>query len=262
MSAVASARRSRLPATRLLERNLTRYRRGWIVVVSGFGEPLFYLLGIGFGVGAFVGAVSENGHHLSYAAFVAPGLMASSTMNGALYETGFNFFYKLKYMKLYEGILATPLSIFDVALGEMAWALVRGNIYALAFLLVMLALGLINSPWALFALPASLLTGFAFSALGTAVTTFVRQWQDFDIVLTLLLPMILFSGTFYPVDLYPIPIQVLVELTPLYRGIDLLRSLTTGVIGPWVLMDVAYLAALGIGALWLATTRLNRLLLK
>jgi lipooligosaccharide transport system permease protein len=262
MSAVAGARRALLPGSRLLERNLTRYRRAWIIVASGFGEPVFYLLGIGFGVGTFVGAIAINGHQLSYAAFVAPGLMASSTMNGALYETGFNFFYKLKYMKLYEGILATPLSIFDVTVGEMAWALVRGNIYALAFLLVMLALGLISSPWALLALPAALLTGFAFSAMGTLVTTFVRQWQDFDIVLTLLLPMILFSGTFFPVDLYPAPIRILVELTPLYHGIDLLRSLTTGGLGPWVLVDVAYLAALGIGTLWLATTRLNRLLLK
>jgi lipooligosaccharide transport system permease protein len=263
MSAVTSVRHALLPAGRLVERNVTRYRRGWIVILSGFAEPLLYLLGIGFGVGALVGPIAtQGGRHLSYAAFVAPALMASSTMNGALYETGFNFFYKMKYMKLYDGILATPLGVVDIALGEMAWALVRGNLYALAFIAVMLAFGLVSSPWAVLALPAALLTGFAFAALGTAVTTFLRKWQDFDLVLTVLIPLFLFSGTFYPVDLYPAAIRVLVELTPLYHGIDLLRSLTTGTIGPGLLLDVAYLVALSVAGLWVATARLHRLLLK
>jgi lipooligosaccharide transport system permease protein len=250
-------------SARLLERNVTRYRRGWIILFSGLAEPLLYLFGIGYGVGGLVGSVANvNGVQLSYAVFVAPALMASSAMNGAIYETAFNFFYKLKYMKLYDGILATPLGVADIAFGEILWALIRGSVYAAGFIAVMAALRLVISPWALLALPAAILIGFTFAALGTAATTFVRKWEDFDLVLIVLIPLFLFSGTFFPVTLYPAPLQVVVGLTPLYHGVDLLRSLTTGSIGPWILGDLAYLGALGILGLLLAAARLERLLLK
>ena len=250
-------------AAHLVERNAIMYRRGWPVIVSGFIEPLLYLLAIGFGVGALVGStVSVNGHPLRYAVFVAPALMASAAMNGAIFETAFNFFYKLKYVKLYDAVLATPLGVADIALGEIAWALIRGTLYAFGFIVVMAALGLVISPWALLALPAAMLIGFSFAAVGTAASTFVRTWQDFDLVLTVLIPLFLFSATFYPITLYPGPLQVVVQLTPLYHGVDLLRSLTTGMIGPSLLVDVAYLVTLGAAALALAATRLQRLLLK
>jgi lipooligosaccharide transport system permease protein len=266
--AVLSPRRPRqVPAAdraaHLVERNVIMYRRGWLVIVSGFFEPLLYLLAIGFGVGALVGStVTFNGHPLRYAVFVAPAMMASSAMNGAIFETSFNFFYKLKYVKLYDAILATPLGVADVALGEIAWALIRGTLYALGFIVVMVALGLVISPWALLALPAAMLIGFAFAAVGTAASTFVRTWQDFDLILTVLIPLFLFSATFFPITLYPGPLQVVVQLTPLYHGVDLLRSLTTGSIGPSILLDLAYLLVLGAAALALAATRLERLLLK
>jgi lipooligosaccharide transport system permease protein len=188
--------------------------------------------------------------------------MASSAMNGAVFETAFNFFYKLKYVKLYDAVLATPLGVADIALGEIAWALIRGTLYAFGFIVVMAALGLVISPWALLALPAAMLIGFSFAAVGTAASTFVRTWQDFDLVLTVLIPLFLFSATFYPITVYPGPLQVVVQLTPLYHGVDLLRSLTTGVIGPSILVDMAYLVILGAAALVLAATRLQRLLLK
>ena len=250
-------------AAHLVERNAIMYRRGWFVIVSGFIEPLLYLLAIGFGVGALVGStVTVNGHPLRYAVFVAPALMASSAMNGAIYETAFNFFYKLKYVKLYDAVLATPLGVADIALGEIAWALIRGTLYALGFIVVMAALGLAISPWALLALPAAMLIGFSFAAVGTAASTFVRTWQDFDLVLTVLIPLFLFSATFYPITVYPGPLQVVVQLTPLYHGVDLLRSLTIGIIGPSIPVDIAYLVVLGAAALLLAATRLQRLLLK
>src|SRR5438128_2189911 len=104
--------------------------------------------------------------------------------------------------------------------------------------------------------------GFSFAAVGTAASTFVRTWQDFDLVLTVLIPLFLFSATFYPITVYPGPLQVVVQLTPLYHGVDLLRSLTTGIIGPSILVDIAYLVVLGAAALLLAATRLQRLLLK
>jgi len=266
--AILSRRRSlQLPApnraAHLVERNALLQRRGWPVIVSGFFEPLLYLLAIGFGVGALVGAsVLVDGHPLRYAVFVAPALMATSAMNGAIYETSFNFFFKLKYVKLYDAVLATPLGVADIALGEIAWALIRGTLYALGFIVVMAALGLVMSPWALLALPAAMLIGFSFAAVGTAASTFVRTWQDFDLVLTVLIPMFLFSATFYPITAYPGPLQLVVQLTPLYHGVDLLRSLTTGIIGPSILVDMAYLVVLGAAALLVAATRLQRLLLK
>ena len=250
-------------AAHLVERNAILQRRGWPVILSGFVEPLLYLLAIGFGVGALVGtSVVVDGHPLRYAVFVAPAMMASSAMNGAIYETSFNFFYKLKYIKLYDAVLSTPLGVADIALGEIAWALLRGTLYALGFIIVMAALGLAISPWALLALPAAMLIGFSFAAVGTAASTFVRTWQDFDLVLTVLIPMFLFSATFYPITAYPGPLQVVVQLSPLYHGVDLLRSLTTGIIGPWILVDIVYLVILGALALVTAATRLERLLLK
>jgi len=246
-----------------VERSVTRYRRGWIILVSGLVEPLLYLVGIGYGVGGLVGLVtSSNGARLPYAVFVAPALMATSAMNGAIYETSFNFFYKLKFMKLYDAILATPLGVADIAFGEILWALIRGTIYAAGFIAFMAALHLLTSSWALLALPAAILIGFTFAAVGTAATTFVRRWEDFDLVLIVLVPLFLFSGTFYPVTVYPAPLQVVVQLTPLYHGVDLLRSLTTGSIGPWIVGDLAYLIVLGVAALLLAAVRLQRLLLK
>ncbi|TMF21478.1 MAG: ABC transporter, partial [Chloroflexi bacterium] len=179
-------------AAHLVERNAILYRREWTLIVSGFFEPLLYLLAIGYGVGALVGsAVTLNGRAIPYAAFVAPAMMASSAMNGAIYETAFNFFYKLKYVKLYDAILATPLGVADVALGEVTWALIRGTLYALGFIVVMAALGLILSPWAILAVPASMLIGFTFAAVGTAASTFVRTWQDFDLVLIVMIPLFL-----------------------------------------------------------------------
>jgi len=247
----------------LVERNAILYRRGWIIIVSGFVEPLVYLLGIGFGVGSLVGsALTLNGHPVKYAVFVAPALMASSAMNGAVYETSFNFFFKLRYIKLYDAILSTPLGVVDIALGEVAWALIRGTLYAIGFIIVMVALGLAPSPWTILALPAAMLISFSFGAAGAALTTFLRTWQDIELILIVLIPLFLFSATFYPIELYPRPLQVIVELTPLYHGVDLLRSLTTGSIGPSLLLDVAYLLALGLAGLWVASIRLNRLLLK
>ena len=248
---------------RLIERNLLVYRHQWHVIFSGFFEPLLYLFGIGFGLGTLVGKVAtEPGHLVSYAVFVAPALMATAAMNGAVYDSTFNLFFKLRFARIYDAVLSTPLGIADVAVGEVTWALLRGSVYSVGFIVVMTALGLVVSPWAWLALPAALLIGFTFAAVGTAGTTFMRHWQDFDLVQILLLPVFLFSATFFPLSVYPPALQLVVQLTPLYHGIHLIRGLTTG--GPdWgQLVVVAYLVALGLGALALAALRLRLLLLK
>jgi len=250
-------------ADRLVERNVMNYRRAWIVLVSGFFEPLFYLLGIGFGIGALVGNVTgPDGSPLSYGAFVAPGLLASSAMNGAIYDSTFNIFFKLRYAKTYDAILSTPLGINDIAVGEIAWALIRGTLYAIGFLAVMLVLGLVRSPWVILALPAAMLIGFAFAAVGMAATTWVRSWTDFDYIFVVTLPLFLFSSTFYPLSVYPEPLRTIVSITPLSRSIDLLRSLALGQISPVLLLDVGYLLVMGGIGLAIVSRRLDKLLLK
>ena len=250
-------------ADRLVERNVMNYRRTWLVLVSGFFEPLFYLLGIGFGIGALVGIVTgPNGVAIPYSVFVAPGLLASSAMNGAIYDSTFNIFFKLRYAKTYDAILSTPLGINDIAVGEIAWALIRGTLYAIGFLAVMLVLGLVRSPWIIMALPAAMLIGFAFAAVGMACTTWVRSWTDFDYIFVVTLPLFLFSSTFYPLSVYPEPLRTIVELTPLSRCIDLLRSLALDQISPVLLVDVAYLAVMGGIGLLIVSRRLDKLLLK
>ncbi|HET7029912.1 MAG TPA: ABC transporter permease [Candidatus Limnocylindrales bacterium] len=250
-------------ARHLIERNIYVYRHGWIVILSGFFEPLFYLGSIGFGLGALVGTVSgPGGQPISYQLFVAPALLASAAMNGAIAEGTFNFFFKLRYNKTFDSILATPLAPGDVAVGELVWALIRGGIYAIAFILVMLLLGLVASPLVILAVPAALLIGFAFGGVAMAATSFMRTWQDFDLIQLVILPMFLFSGTFYPLDAYPDALRVVVQLTPLYQGVDLLRALSVGHLDGTLVVHVVYLAAMGLVGLMVVARRLDKLLLK
>jgi lipooligosaccharide transport system permease protein len=248
---------------RLIERNLYVYKHGWLIIVSGFFEPLFYLLSIGFGLGALIGTIpGPGGQPIPYQLFVAPALLASSSMNGAISEATFNFFFKLNYNKTFTSILSTPLSPGDVAVGELAWALIRGGLYAIGFMAVMVVLGLVVSPLVIFAVPAALLIGFAFGAVGMAATSYMKTWQDFDLIQLVILPLFLFSGTFYPIETYPDALRVLVQLTPLYQGVDLIRALTVGAISPILVVHVAYLLAMGIAGLLVVSRRLDRLLLK
>jgi lipooligosaccharide transport system permease protein len=253
--------------TRMVERNAMVYRHTFMVIFSGFFEPLFYLFSMGFGVGALVGSVAlTDGRSVPYAVFVAPALLASSAMNGAIYETSNNFFYKLKYAKLYDAVITTPMSLGDVARGEILWALLRGALYVVGFLAVIAVLGLgglglISSPLGILAFPAAMVVGFGFAGAGMAATTFVRKWQDFDIMQLAIMPMFLFSGTFYPITAYPPALQVFVQCTPLYRGVHLIRALTTGTPDIWIAADVAYLIAMGLIGLWIVGKRLHRLLL-
>ncbi len=246
-----------------IERNVLAYRHNWVVLFSGFFEPVLYLLGIGFGIGSLVRTISLGaGHSVSYAVFVAPALLASSAMNGTIYESTFNLFYKLRYAKTFETVIATPVGVEEVTLGEVLWAVARGSLYSIGFIVFMLLLGLIKSPWAVLALPAAILIGFGFAALGSALTTLMRSWQDFDLVTLLMQPMFLFSATFFPITVYPTWLQVIVQVTPLYRAIDLIRSLTIGNVGPSALLDVGYLVVLGMAGVLLAGARIRRKLLK
>jgi lipooligosaccharide transport system permease protein len=247
----------------LIERHARVYRHTWLVLVSGIFEPLFYLLSIGVGLGKLVGTVAgPGGQMVGYASFVAPALLATSAMNGAIYDSTFNVFFRLKYAKFYDAALATPMRPGDIALGEIGWALIRGGLYAIAFMVVMLALGLVHSAWAVADVPVALLIGFASAAAGMTATTFMRSWQHFEYIMLATLPMFLFSATFYPLSVYPRPVQILVECTPLYQGVALMRGLTLGVVGPALLWHVLYLAVMGVAGLYVAGRRIGRLLLR
>jgi lipooligosaccharide transport system permease protein len=246
---------------RLVERNLTSSRDGWLVVVSGFFEPLFYLLALGVGVGSLVGDVALGGESISYREFVAPALLAAAAMNGAVYESG-NVFFKLKYAKTYDGVLATPMTVRDVAVGELIYTLMRGTVYAVGFVLVMLALGLVESPWSVLAVPGAVLVSAAFAAPAVFATTLMRSWADFAFVELFTLPMFLFSATFVPADEYPTAAQWLLPLTPLYHGVHMLRALMLGDVDWTVLPNVAFLVAMTGIFLVLADRRLAKLLLK
>ncbi|MDP9116022.1 MAG: ABC transporter permease [Actinomycetota bacterium] len=247
----------------VLERAFRVYRRSWMVIFSGFFEPLFYLFALGTGLHRLVGTVlGPNGHPISYTAFIAPALLASSAMNGAVYDSTMNVFFKLKYAKLYDAMLATSMGPLDVALGEIGWALFRGGLYATGFMVVMVAMGLTASWWAVLMLPASLLIAFAFGAVGMAVTSYMKTFQDLDLVQLAVLPMFLFSGTFYSLSVYPGWLRVVVECLPLHHGIAMLRDLNSGVFDAAMVGHVAYLLAMAALGLVVAARRLDRLLLR
>lgn len=246
----------------LIERSLMVYRRTWLNLVSGFFESLFYLLSIGVGLGKLVPQLHYAGHDVKYVAFVAPALLASSAMNGAIYDSTFNVFWKIKYAKVYDAVLATPLGPLDVAIGEIGWALARGVIYSSTFLIVMAAMGLLHSWWVLASLPFSVLGALAFAACGMAATSFMRSWQDFEWVGLLILPMFLFSATFYPLSTYPQVIADIVRWTPLYQAVDVQRALVLGAPHVGLLADVGYLLAIGLVGVVVSARRLGRLLLK
>ena len=250
------------PALHLLERNVVAWRGMWLIFLSVLLEPVFFLFSIGIGVGALVGEVTvASGQTVPYRTFVAAGLLATSAMMGPVFDTTFNFFVKLKYFHVYDAILATPMRPGDVVGGELLWSLARATVYAIAFLVTMALMGLIDSWWALLCVPVAVLIGFAFAGAGLGLTTFMRSFVDFDYVNLAIIPMFLFSATFFPITQYPEAVQWIVRATPLYQGVALERALVLGDVGPSMLGHVGYLLVMGWLGVRLANRRLGALLL-
>jgi lipooligosaccharide transport system permease protein len=248
-------------AFRVVERNARTYVRMWPAFLSGFLEPVFYLFSIGIGVGALVGDLpGPGGRPVAYDVFVAPAMLATSAMNGTVFDTTFNFFFKFKYAKTFDGMLATPLGVRDIVRGEVTWALLRALMYATVFLATMWAMDLIPSAWAVLALPAALLIGFGFAGAGMGLTTFMRSFVDFDYVQLAIVPLFLFSATFFPLSEYPASLAWVVRLSPLYQGVALERALILGDPSPVLLVHAAYLAVMGWIGLRVAGRRLGALL--
>lgn len=241
-------------------RNVLAMRRFYAPLITGLVEPFFYLLSIGVGVGALVGQVDHEGRSYEYAAFVAPAMLAASAMNGAISESTFNIFAKLRWDKIYGAMIATPLSPTDIALGELLFAQLRGTFYSGVFLLTMAALGLVESWWAVLALPATVLVGLAFAGAGLSAVTWFRTWEDSDAVVLVQMVLFLFSATFYPISVYPPLLQKVALVSPLYHGVALCRDLVLGTPGWADLGHAAFLAVMVAVLLRLAARRFTILL--
>jgi lipooligosaccharide transport system permease protein len=237
------------PGSSIVRRNVMVYRHTWALLLAEILEPVLYLGSVGLGIGELVGHLSGLGPHVRYAEFVAPALLATAAMNGSMNETTFLMYGRLAVERIYQPILATPLGVADIALGEVAWAVLRGTVVTTAFLGLVAALGLVHSPWVLLAVPGAALIGFAFAATGVVVVTLLRGFADMQYIQLVMLPMFLFATTFYPLGVYPRPVQVVVECLPLYQSIELLRRPALGQVDHQLLVPVLYLSVMG----WLAT---------
>ena len=248
----------------ILERSLVALKSSnWFPVVSGFLEPLLYLFSFGYGVGTLIGDIQvSNGQVVSYAMFIAPGLLATSAMNGAIYDSTWNVYVKLHEGKIYHGMLATSLGPLDVALGEILTALLRGFAYAVGFMAVATPMGLIPSWWGVLAIPAAVLIAFGFASIGMAITSYFKSYQQMGLINISLLPIFLFSGSFYPLSVFPDWAQIVIKTLPLWHAIEMIRNLTLGIINFSLLGHIAYFLVMIVVGLFFTTKRLNALFMR
>ena len=250
-------------ARAVIERGLrATMSNNYLVVLSGFFEPVFYLLSMGIGLGGIIGAIDVDGASVPYGAYIAPALLAVSAMNGAIYDSTWNVFFKLNFGKLYQTMLLTSLGPLDVAVGEITLALLRGGVYAIGFLIVMQVMGLVLSPLAILAIPAVILIAAGFASIGMAFTSYMKTFQQMDWLPMVMLPMFLFSATFFPITVYPEAIQIMVQCFPLWHGVELIRMLTTGVVSSMIWVHIGYyVVMLGVGVV-VVSRRLRALFLR
>lgn len=234
----------------------------WVPIATGFIEPVLYLLAFGYGMGTLIGDISTSAGKIDYTVFIAPGLLATSAMNGAIYDSTWNVFFKLNESKLYQGLLATPLGPLDIALGEIIWALIRGLSYSIAFMLITAPLGLVPSWSALLAIPAAVLIAFGFASFGMAITSYFKTYQQMGLINIALLPMFLFSGSLYPISVYPDWLEFTIRLLPTWHGIELVRDIWFGVIDFSSFSHVIYFVSMIILGLFFTTRRLRDLFMR
>ena len=234
-------------------------RNNWVVVASGFFEPLLYLLAMGYGVGALVGTIDTADGSQDYVMFIAPALLTVSAMNGALADTTWNVFFKMHVSKVYGRMLNTPLGPLDIAFAEIFMALARGGAYAIGFTLIMWAFGLLASWTSILMIPMAVFVAFGFASLGMGITSYCRKFQQMDWVEIVKYPMFMLSGVFFPIALYPDWLQWVVQLMPLWHGVELMRSAQMGDFGVVDLVHVAYFLVLIVAGLVFTTVRLKKL---
>jgi lipooligosaccharide transport system permease protein len=212
-------------ALRIWQRNLLLYRRSWLMnILPNFFSPLLYLVSIGIAVGVYIGTKISG---IEYVVFLAPALAGNAAMNGGVFETTYNVFVKMRFSKLYDAVITTPLEPEDVAAGELAWATTRAVLYGMAFLVVMLGFGFIHSWLAVLTPIEFALLGLVFALVGMIFTALSPSIDYFSYFFTLFVtPLFLFSATFFPISNLPQPLQVVAWISPLFHGSEALRDLT------------------------------------
>ena len=228
-------------------RNLALYARTWkLNILPNFFEPVFFLLGLGLGVGFYIKQMAG----MPYPVFIAPGLVAMAAMNGASFESTYNVYVRMNYDRVYDGMITTPLNEFEIVMGEMCWAIFRSLLYGGIFFLITILFGLIPSWWGWGVFPVIMLTGYMFSAIGMVFSFTIPTIDLFGFYFTLFLtPLYIFSDTFFPIqERLGASWMWIAELTPLFHAVRLMRSFCVGNFSSVLWWDVAYL--LGVGFLF------------
>jgi lipooligosaccharide transport system permease protein len=233
-------------ANRMVQRNALVYRHVWRgSLFSSFLQPTLFLLAIGLGVGAMVdagGAALPGG--VRYAEFLAPGLLAATAMQLAGFESSYPVLGKMTWHRNYEAIVATPMRVIDLVVGELAWVAVRLTTVAIAFILVMTAFGIPRSWRVVFAVPAVVLTGLAFAAPIMAYAATLKNSSTFNVMYRFILtPLFMFSGVFFPIERLPGMLERAAWLTPLFHGVEIVRGLTLDTVPAGWPLHVAFLVA-------------------
>ncbi|WP_027365264.1 ABC transporter permease [Desulfotruncus alcoholivorax] len=244
----------------VFKRNFTVFRRTWMVSMSfNFVEPLLYLAAMGVGLGSYVRPMEG----LPYLNFIAPGLTVTSAMFAAAYECTYGSFIRMEFQKIYNAIIATPASADDVVLGDMLWGGFKSLLYGTVILLVILALGLVRSPWALLTPPVFLLAGITFAAMSMVWVGLVPSIDSFNYFFSLVVtPLFLLSGVFFPVDDLAPAMRAAAWLSPLYHSVRVARGMINGSVGTYILADILWLAVLALLLVPLALYLMRRLLIK
>lgn len=228
-------------------------------MLGNLADPMLYMLGLGYGLGAMLSEVGG----LSYIAFLATGIVCSSTMMSASFEAMYSGFSRMHVQKTWDAILNAPVTLDDVVLGETVWAASKSFLSAMAVLLVAWALGLTHSALALWAIPIVFLTGLAFAGMGLVMTALSPSYDFFMYYFTLVItPMMLVCGVFFPVSQLPGPLQAVTQVLPLTHAVELVRPLMTGAVPSGIPLHLAVLAAYAVSSFYIALVLTRRRLLK
>lgn len=245
---------------RVWQRNLDAFLRGWKVEIGGIAiEPFIILIAMGFGLGSYI----EDFGDLTYAEFVAPGLLASYAMWHASFDSTFGAYLRMETHHVYDAILFTPLGPLDIVIGEAIWSASRSVLTGSALLLAATIFGLVSSPLALLALPTAFLVGLAFAAISMTITATVKTVGSINNFFTLIItPMFFFSGVFYPTGRLPETVQIVSWSLPLTASVALIRGFLTGNISWWMIVWILELLFITGVFCWLSTILLRRRLIK
>ncbi|GAA1314846.1 ABC transporter permease [Pseudonocardia xinjiangensis] len=228
----------------------------WLTAVT---EPVLYLLAMGLGVGSLIDStIPVDSHQLSYIQFVAPAMLAVSCMSGAISASIFSFYTRHRHLGMFTMISTAAVSPAEVVVADWLWEIIRVTMLSAIFVAVMVVAGVVGVGNALVAFVATILVIAAFAAVGIGLSTLLRGWQDFDIITVAQTVLFLFSGTFFPIQQYPEWLQVIVQLSPLYQSIALLRALTIGDFGMALVVPIGYLLLMVVAGLLFSVRRLGR----